>query len=54
MKKNFYLVIDVEGAGEIFDAKVYDVGGAIVDKKGNIYESFSFLVNEIFDNTEIM
>jgi hypothetical protein len=47
------LVLDVEGVGEIKDALTYDVGGAIVDKSGHIYESFSFLVYDIFFNPEI-
>lgn len=52
-RKNYYLVLDVEGVGEIKDALTYDVGGAIVDKSGHIYESFSFLVYDIFFNPEI-
>ena len=50
VNKHFYLVFDVEGAGEINRAFVYDVGGKVVDRKGNVYERFSFLVKDIFQN----
>ncbi len=46
--RNYYLVIDVEGAGLTNCAFVYDIGGVVVDKKGNIYETFSFIVSDIF------
>ena len=49
-RKKYFLVLDVEGAGELDCAFVYDVGGAVVDKRGNIYDSFSFAVSDIFEN----
>lgn len=49
MKKNFYLVLDVETANSTDDALVYDLGGAVCDKHGNIFDSFSFVVSDIFD-----
>lgn len=56
MKKHFYLVVDVEGAGSTDKAYVYDIGGRVVDRQGNTYERFSFLVKDIFQdgNCEIM
>ena len=48
-KKNFFLVLDVETANSTDDALVYDLGGAVCDKKGNVYDSFSFVVRDIFD-----
>jgi hypothetical protein len=53
-KKDFYMVIDVEGTGEPTNAFVYDVGGKIVDRQGNEYERFSFVVSDIFENGELM
>ena len=50
MKKQFYLVLDVEGARDIDNALVYDVGGAITDRAGIIYDKFSFVVKNIFGN----
>ncbi len=49
-RKKYFLVLDVEGAGELDCAFVYDVGGAVVDKRCNIYDSFSFAVSDIFEN----
>lgn len=47
-KKNYYLVIDTETANGLEQPLVYDVGFAIIDKKGNIYETFSYIVYDIF------
>lgn len=46
--KKFYLVLDVETANSTEDALVYDLGYAVCDKKGNIYEADSFVVSDIF------
>lgn len=40
--------IDVDGKLNLTDSLVYDIGWAVVDKKGNVYESRSFMVEEIF------
>ena len=47
-RKNYYLTIDTETTNSLEDALVYDIGGAIHDKKGNIIETFSFVVSDIF------
>ena len=47
-RKNYYLTIDTETANDLDDALVYDIGGAIHDKKGNVLESFSFIIYEVF------
>ena len=46
--KNYYLTIDTETANGLNDPFVYDIGGAIHDKKGNVYETFSFVIYDIF------
>ena len=54
-RKTYYLTIDTETANSLEDALVYDIGGAIHDKNGNVYETFSFVVAEIFfDMADIM
>lgn len=53
-RKNYYLVLDVETAGSIEKPLIYDIGFAIADKKGNIYEERSFIISEIFDNVPLM
>lgn len=55
MKKNYYLVLDVETANSTDDPLVYDLGFAICDRKGNIYETESYVVSDIFyKETELM
>jgi hypothetical protein len=45
---HYYLVLDVETANGLDDPLVYDIGGAIADKQGRIYETFSFVIRDIF------
>ena len=45
-RKNYYLTIDTETANSLDDPLVYDIGGAIHDKKGRVYETFSFVIYE--------
>lgn len=55
-RKKYYLMIDTETCNGIATDKgldlsqslVYDIGCAIVDKKGKIYEEQSFVIAEIF------
>ena len=47
-RKNYYLTIDTETINDMTDPIVYDIGGCIHDKKGNIYEKFSFVIYETF------
>lgn len=45
---HYYLVIDTETTNGLEQPFVYDIGGAIVDKRGNVYETFSFVIRDIF------
>lgn len=47
-RRKYIAVIDTETANSIEDALVYDVGWAIVDKRGNVLVMRSYLVREIF------
>ena len=47
-RKAYYLTIDTETANGLDDPLVYDLGGAIHDKSGKVYETFSFIIYEIF------
>ena len=54
MKKHYYLVIDTETT-DISNPYVYDIGGAIIDRYGNVYETFSFVIKEMWhDNWELL
>lgn len=47
-RKKYIAVVDTETANSLEDALVYDIGWAIVDKRGNVYLTRSYLVKEIF------
>lgn len=47
-RKSYYLTIDTETANSLEDPMMYDLGGAIHDKRGNVYETFSFIIYDIF------
>lgn len=47
-RKNYYLTIDTETTNGFDDPIVYDIGGCIHDKKGNVMETFSFIIYETF------
>lgn len=44
----YYLIVDVETANSLDDPLVYDIGGVVTDKQGRIYETFSYIVRDIF------
>ena len=45
---HYYLVLDTETANSLEQPLVYDIGGCIADKQGRIYETFSFVIRDIF------
>lgn len=47
-RRKYVLVLDIETANMTDDAIAYDVGFAVADKKGNIYETHSYMVAEMF------
>lgn len=47
-RKTYYLTIDTETANDIDCPIVFDIGGAIHDKRGEVLETFSFIVREVF------
>lgn len=47
-RKSYYLTIDTETANSLEDPLMYDLGGAIHDKRGNVEETFSFVIYDIF------
>ena len=49
-----YIMLDTETTNSIDDPICYDVGFAVVDKEGAIYETHSFDVAEVFLNEELM
>lgn len=47
-RKHYFLVFDTETANSLDDPLVYDIGWAIVDKYGRVYETKSFINEDIF------
>lgn len=47
-RKTYYLTIDTETANGLDDPMMYDLGGAIHDRYGNVEETFSFVIYEVF------
>ena len=47
-RKNYYIVFDTETANGLEDPIMYDLGFAVIDKKGNVYETHSYIIREVF------
>ena len=47
-KKKFYMMIDTETCGTLECAFTYDIGIAVIDKKGQVYAQYSFVIAEVF------
>ena len=47
-RKSYYLTIDTETANSLEDPMMYDLGGAIHDRYGNVIETFSFVIYDVF------
>ena len=47
-RKTYFLTTDTETCNDMDDPIVYDIGGCIHDKKGNVEEAFSFVIYETF------
>lgn len=47
-RRNYYLTIDTETANDMDYPLMYDIGGAIHDKHGKVYETFSLIIYETF------
>lgn len=48
MKKQYFIVVDTETANNLSCPLPFDIGFAVVDRHGNIYETHSYIVYEIY------
>ena len=48
-----FIVLDTETTIDFDTPLCYDLGFAVVDKAGNVYESHSFVIAEIFLDEEL-
>ena len=53
-RKKYIMVVDTETANSIEYPVVYDLGIAITDKTGKIYESYSFVISDVYDIPGLM
>lgn len=49
-----YLIVDTETANSLEQPLMYDFGYAVIDTKGKVYESGSYLIAEVFFDKELM
>ena len=49
-----YIVTDVESTNSLDDPFTYDIGFAVVDETGKVYEKYSYVVADIFLDKELM
>lgn len=49
-----FIVLDTETTNDIDCPLTYDLGFAVIDKNGNIYEKHSFVVADVFLDKELM
>ena len=54
MNSEKFLVIDTETTNSIDDPICYDIGFAVVDREGKVYEAHSYVVADIFLDKELM
>ncbi len=55
MKKNYYIILDTETANSVEQPLPYDFGWAVIDRKGNIYKKYSYVIYEIYcEQKELM
>ena len=47
-KKKYFIVIDTETTNGLDCPLVYDMGFTVIDKKGIVYETYSFVIYDIF------
>lgn len=49
-----YIVLDTETTNSLDDPIVYDLGWAVVDYSGKVYQTYSFVVADVFLDAELM
>lgn len=54
MVKEKFLVIDTETTNSITDPICYDIGFAVIDKEGAVYEAHSYAIADIILDNELM
>lgn len=50
----YFVVLDTETTNSIDDPLAYDVGFAVIDEEGRVYETYSFVVADVFLDKDLM
>lgn len=50
----YYVILDTETTNNIDYPIMYDIGFSVIDENAKTYESYSFVVKEVFENEELM
>lgn len=50
----YYIILDTETTNTVEEPIAYDVGFSVIDETGKAYESFSFVVADVFLDKELM
>lgn len=50
----YYVILDTETTNSLDDPLMYDIGFSVIDETAKTYESYSFVVKEIFENADLM
>ena len=49
-----YIVLDTETTNSLDDPMAYDIGFAVIDRRGKVYETHSYVIADIFLDKELM
>ena len=49
-----YIVLDTETTNSLDDPIIYDIGWAVIDENGEVYETASYVVADVFLDKELM
>ena len=49
-----YIVLDTETTNSLDDPITYDIGWAVIDENGEVYETASYVVADVFLDRELM
>ena len=46
--KHYYLQLDTETCGDLDNPFIYDLGMAVIDRQGNVYEQYNFVIYDVY------
>ena len=49
-----YIVLDTETTNSLDDPMAYDIGFAVIDEYGTVYETHSYVIADVFLDKDLM